>query len=87
MWETPVQFLDLEDPLEKDMTIHSSTLAWRIPMDRGAWRATVHTVAKSQTQLSTGHTHSRGFLEYYFRKESKVYFAQPSTNTQSSLKQ
>ena len=31
------------------MAAHSSTLAWRIPMDRGAWRATVHGVAKSQT--------------------------------------
>ena len=30
---------------------HSSILAWRIPMDRGAWQATVHRVEKSQTQL------------------------------------
>ena len=34
------------------MTTHFSVLAWRIPMDRGAWWATVHGVAKSQTQLS-----------------------------------
>ena len=34
---------------EKAMAPHSSTLAWRIPMDRGAWRATVHGVAKSWT--------------------------------------
>ena len=33
------------------MTTHSSILVWRIPTDRGAWRATVHRVAKSQTQL------------------------------------
>ena len=26
--------------------------AWRIPKDRGAWRATVHGVSKSQTRLS-----------------------------------
>ena len=32
---------------------HSSILAWRIPMDRGAWWATVYAVTKSQTQLST----------------------------------
>jgi len=38
--------------LKKGMTIHSSILAWRISMDRGAWRAAVHGVAKSQTQLS-----------------------------------
>ena len=59
----------------------------RNSMDRGTWRATAPSVAKSQTQLSTGHTRACGFPEYYFRKESKVYFAQPSTNTQSSLKQ
>ena len=35
--------------LEKEMATHSSILAWRIPMDRGAWWATVHGVAKSQT--------------------------------------
>ena len=29
-----------KDPLEKDMATHSSILAWRIPMDRGAWQAT-----------------------------------------------
>ena len=31
MQETRVQFLGREDPLEKEMAIHSSTLAWRIP--------------------------------------------------------
>ena len=31
MWETQVRFLGLEDPLEKEMAIHSSTLAWKIP--------------------------------------------------------
>ena len=49
MWETWVLSLDWEDPLEEGMTTHSSILAWRIPMDRGAWQATVHGVAKSQT--------------------------------------
>ena len=33
--------------LKEDMATHSSILAWRIPMDRGAWRATVHGVTKS----------------------------------------
>ena len=36
MWETWVRFLDWEDPLEKEMATHSSILAWRIPVDRGA---------------------------------------------------
>ena len=31
MQETGVQFLGREDPLEKEMAIHSSTLAWKIP--------------------------------------------------------
>ena len=30
---------------------HSSILAWRIPIDRGTWMATVHRVAQSWTQL------------------------------------
>ena len=37
-WETRVQSLGQEDPLEEGMATHSSILAWRIPMDRGAWR-------------------------------------------------
>ena len=44
--------LGWEDPLEEGMAAHSSILAWRNPMDRGAWWATVHGVAKSRTQLS-----------------------------------
>ena len=40
MWETRVQSLGWENPLEENMATHSSILAWRIPMDRGAWRAT-----------------------------------------------
>ena len=41
-----------ENLLEKAMATHSSILARRIPMDRGAWRVTVHGVAKSQTRLT-----------------------------------
>ena len=51
MQETWVQSLSWEDPLEKGMATHSSNLAWRIPMDRGAWWATAHGVTKNQTQL------------------------------------
>ena len=49
MQETWVQSLGWEDPLEESMAIHSSILARRIPMDRRAWWATVHEVAKSWT--------------------------------------
>ena len=38
MWETWVQPLGWEDPLEKGITIHSSIPAWRIPRTRGAGR-------------------------------------------------
>ena len=46
-----VQSLGREDPLEEDMATHSRVLAWRIPMDRGAWWATVRG-SQSQKCLS-----------------------------------
>ena len=49
MQETRDQSLGREDDLEKRMATHFSIPAWRIPMDRGAWRATVHGVAESGT--------------------------------------
>ena len=52
MQETLVQFLDWGDSLEESMATHSSIFAWGTPMDRGAWQATIHGVAKSWTQLS-----------------------------------
>ena len=53
MRETWIQSLGYwEDPLEEGMATHSNILAWRIPMNKGDWRATVHEVAKSWTQLS-----------------------------------
>ena len=52
MWETWVQSLGWKDLLVEGMAVHSSILALRIPMDRGAWRAPVHGVAKGWTQLS-----------------------------------
>ena len=50
MRETRVRSLGREDPLEKEMATQYSCL--ENPMDGGAWWATVHGVAKSQTQLS-----------------------------------
>ena len=46
MW---VLSLGWEDSLEEGTATHSSILAWRILMDRGACQATIHTVKKSQT--------------------------------------
>ena len=59
MQETQVQSLGREDPLEEEMAIHSSILAWKNPMDRGVWGATVHgpdvpyVLTKRQTSSET----------------------------------
>ena len=45
--ETWVRWLGWEDLLEEGKATHSSILAWIVPMDRRAWRATVHGVAES----------------------------------------
>ena len=52
MQKTWVRSLGWEDPLEKGMATHSSIVASRIPMDRGAWLATILRVPESRTQLS-----------------------------------
>ena len=49
--KTWVQSLGQEDPLEEEMETHSSILAWRILMDRGALWTTVPGIAKSWTLL------------------------------------
>ena len=46
MQETRVHSLGWEDALKEGMAIYSSILTWRIPMVRGAWRATVHGITK-----------------------------------------
>ena len=45
MWETWVQSLGQEDPLEKEMTIHSNTIAWKIP-----WREEPGTIQSMGSQ-------------------------------------
>ena len=52
MLETRVQSLGREDPLEKEMAIHSSTIAWKIPWTEEPGRLQVHGVAQSRTGLS-----------------------------------
>ena len=58
MREIWVQSLGCEDPLDKEMATHSSILAWRIPMDRRTWWATVHGVTEMDTtEWLSQHTH------------------------------
>ena len=57
-----VPSLGQEDLLEDGMATHSSILAWRIPMDRGTWWATVHGVTQRWTQLKRLSTHPMKIL-------------------------
>ena len=59
-----VWFLGWEDSLEEEMATHSSILALRIPMDRGAWWATAQWVIKSRTQLSDSAQNCFKFTQY-----------------------
>ena len=65
MQETRVSSLGWEDPLEKGMVTHSSFLARRIPWTEEPVGATVHGVAKSQTQLQL--THIATIKDFYFQ--------------------
>ena len=49
MWETWARSLGWEDPLEEGMATHSGILAWKIPMNKGAWWAAVHGCKESDT--------------------------------------
>ena len=53
-----------EDPLDEGMATHSSILAWRIPIDIGAWQAVAHGVAQSRTRLSNSAQHSFFIIPY-----------------------
>ena len=66
--ETWVLSLSWEDPLEEGMATHSSILAWRVPMDREAWWAIVHRVAKRHnrvTEHSTCLSNGSVYLVYF----------------------
>ena len=80
-WETWVRSLGWEDPLEEGMATLSGILAWKIPMDRGAWWAIVHWVAKSWARLSdlNFHFHPHQVLCHthpYKYHVSSFFFAQ-----------
>ena len=53
------------------MATHSSILAWKIPMDRGAWRATVHVVSKSQTEQLRTYAHLKHKREHRLKVKNE----------------
>ena len=64
MQETQVQSLVSEDPLEKGMTTHSSILAWRTAMDRGAQEiVSVHEISQARTLEWVAMPSSRGSFQ------------------------
>jgi len=82
MRETWVQSLGWEDPLVEDMATHSGILAWRIPMDRGGWQATVQGVAESDTtkQLSTRRERQTKALRYHLKPVRMATVKKPTNN-------
>ena len=66
MWETcNVQSQGWKDPLEKEMATHSSILAWKIPMDGGAWGAAVHGGCKESDMTERLNT-ARTLFQIFF---------------------
>ena len=88
-WETWVRSLGWEDPMEEGVITHCGTLAWRIPMDRGAWRATVHRVTESRTGLSDK-AHLADWLyfmpPYLGHKQKQKILRTGGKNTQKNYK-
>ena len=75
MWETWVQSLSWEDPLEKGMVTHSRTLAWRIPW-KGTWQpwGCKKSDVTEQLTLSLSHTHTHTHTQRMY--SAKEVFAQ-----------
>ena len=95
MWETQVRSLDWEDPLEKEMTTHSSTFAWKIArteepgrlQSMGSQRVR-HNWATSLSFLSffLWWFYSQFFKESPYRLSQRLYqFTSPSTVQEHSL--
>ena len=57
---------------EEGMETNSSILAWRIPMDREAWWATVHRATKRQTRLKCMSMHNT-YIHYNIGKECAIF--------------
>ena len=75
MWETLVQSLGWKDPLKEGMSTHSCILAWTIPMDRGAWWATVHGVTESDMTVWLSTAQHMGHFRNFSLNSSPWNFA------------
>ena len=82
IWETWIQSLGWDDPLNEGVATHSSIPAWSIPMDRGAWWATVHKESHMTGKLSTEHHlhgwDTGGWGRQYRKGKKRVGKKQPS---------
>ena len=71
MWETRVQSLGQEDPLEKEMVTHSSILAWKIPWMEEPGRLQSMGSQKSDMTEQFHFTHFSHFILYQWRRKWK----------------
>ena len=66
MQETWFPSLSPEDPLEKEMTTHSSILPWEIPWTEGAWQATVHGITESDVTYQLNNKKCLILLKFFW---------------------
>ena len=86
MQETWVRFLGWEDPLEEGMATHSNILAWRIPMVRRAWRATVHCVAESDMAVQLSMTQYTVGYKINMQKPTACLYANSEISEKKTLR-
>ena len=80
MQETYVQSLGQKDPLEKEMATQSTIPAWRIPVDRGAWRAIVYGVTEWHNWVTKQQQMSNNWGEWkdkHFHSLTEYRLVQP----------
>ena len=74
--QTWVVSLGQEDPLEKEMATHSSFLAWKNLMDRGAWWTMIHAWGHKEsttTEWLSMHMHTASLPDNIDTKKDQVF--------------